>query len=561
LARFLALDWSQRRIRLVAASAGRGKVRIEQALVWGEDDVLSPATAEVLGQRLREGLKQARLSPAPLLACLGREQVILKEIRYPKTDAAQEPALVRFQASKELTEAPDSVVIDYTPLDRPGPGGEQRALVLAARRDLVSAFRTMCKAAGLKPLALTVRPFGLAACLRHSAGPAGAEAQAVAATVVADGWAEFCVARGAVLLYARPLPPANGGLPAEVRRNLALYAGQAQAAPVQALYAGGDGEQVGLRVRLQEALTIPVHPLDPFAQTEGAAPAADRAGFAGAVGLLHLWAERQATPVNFLAPKEPRVEVNTGKRKTLRAVGLGVVGLVAAFFLANLVLAGKRSQLAELRGLQEEMDAQLRELQPDKKNLDALKEWHKTALPVIDELYDLTARFPYKNGLLVTKLEIAPVAVKGAKDAAAKSIYTMHMTVTGVVSRDDSILLEGLVDAINQDPYCRAGPPTKKIVAGAGGPDGEKAHQEFVMQVDIAPRPQEKYVARLVPPAPFFTPGKGFGGPPGKGFGGFAGGGRPGGGGFAGRGGPRMGPGGAGGDRPAFPNFPKKDGP
>jgi Tfp pilus assembly PilM family ATPase len=501
VARFLALDWAQRRIRLVSASAGRGKVRIEQALVWGEEEALTPASAEALGQRLREGLRQARISPAPLLVCLGREQVILKEIRYPKSAPAQEPALVRFQASKELTETPESVVIDYAPLDRPGPSGEQRALIFVARRDLVNAFKTMCKAAGLKALALTVRPLGLAACLRLSAGLNLGEPP-VAAAVVADGWAEFCVARGPTLLFARPLPAVNGGLEDEVRRDLALYAGQPQAAPVQALYAAGDGAQAGLRQRLEDAVTIPVHPLDPFAHTDGAAPATDRAGYAGAVGLLQLWAERQAVPVNFLAPKEPTVEINTGKRKALRAAGVAVLAVMVAMFLGNLVLASKRTQLQKLQGERDDIDAQLTELQPAKRSLDALKDWHKTALPLLDEIYDLSARFPFKDGLRVTKLDIMPLAVKAtSKDPSQKSIYTMHMTVTGVVNQDDSGLVESLVDAINQDPYCRASRSGLKSLSG-GGADGERGQKEFKVDIDIAPRPANKYNLRLVPPPP-----------------------------------------------------------
>src|SRR5690349_13303780 len=96
VSRFLALDWAQNRIRVLSANAGRGKVRVEQIATFEETQPLTPATAEALGQRLREHLKAARIGAAPVLGCLGRDQIILKEVRYPKTSASEEPALVRF---------------------------------------------------------------------------------------------------------------------------------------------------------------------------------------------------------------------------------------------------------------------------------------------------------------------------------------------------------------------------------------------------------------------------------------------------------------------------------
>ena len=69
-------------------------------------------------------LKKAGISAAPVLASIGRERVILKEIRHPPVPTKEEPALVRFQTAKELSESPDDVIIDYTPLSDPAaPGG------------------------------------------------------------------------------------------------------------------------------------------------------------------------------------------------------------------------------------------------------------------------------------------------------------------------------------------------------------------------------------------------------------------------------------------------------
>src|SRR5439155_25968725 len=106
--------------------------------------------AAALGRLLRERLKDAGIQAAPVLACIGRDRVILKEIRYPSVPPHEEPAVVQFQVSKELTDAADEVVMDYTPLPESGRSGEQQALAFVIRRELLTTYETLSRAAGLK---------------------------------------------------------------------------------------------------------------------------------------------------------------------------------------------------------------------------------------------------------------------------------------------------------------------------------------------------------------------------------------------------------------------------
>src|SRR5262249_9793799 len=160
----------------------------------------------------------------------------------------------------------------------------------------------LCQAAGLKLAGLTPRPFGSAACLSRLLGstvlmppPEPADA-AVALVTVGERWAEFCIVRNGTLLQARSLT-LGPGLAAEVRRNLAVHAGQSPQNPVRALYLALSGEQAALREKLVETLDMPVHLFDPFAGAEGSElPAAGRGTFVGAVGLLHLMAARRQLP-------------------------------------------------------------------------------------------------------------------------------------------------------------------------------------------------------------------------------------------------------------------------
>src|SRR5262249_39034416 len=152
-----------------------------------------------LGKLLRQRLADNGLAAAPVLACLGRDRVILKEVRFPPVPDHDEPNVVRFQAVKELTDNPDDVVIDYAALPASPGDGERRAQVMIARKELVNAYKALCEAGGLRLAGLAPRAYGMAGCLRRLLGtsvlvppPEPADAP-VALVTVGEKWAEFCI--------------------------------------------------------------------------------------------------------------------------------------------------------------------------------------------------------------------------------------------------------------------------------------------------------------------------------------------------------------------------------
>src|SRR5207248_8068529 len=109
-----------------------------------------------------------------------RDRVILKDVRYPPVPPHEEPAVVQFQVSKELTDAADEVVLDYTRLSESGRNGEQQALAFVIRRELLTTYETLTRAAGLKLVALTPRPIGMLACSKHVIGSTASTAPGAA---------------------------------------------------------------------------------------------------------------------------------------------------------------------------------------------------------------------------------------------------------------------------------------------------------------------------------------------------------------------------------------------
>ncbi|HLJ95945.1 MAG TPA: hypothetical protein VKU02_22410, partial [Gemmataceae bacterium] len=493
--------------RIVAATVRGAELRLEQAVVWEEEQSPNIAEAEALGRRLRERLKSAGITPAPVLACVGRDRVILREVRYPSVAAAEEPAIVRFQVLKELTDSASEVIIDYTPLDEGSGNEERRALVLTVRRELLTAYRALCHAAGLKLLALTPRPFGTLACLRESvrkwegsgafaeAHPNGSSQTAMALLTATDNWSEFCLVRGDTLLLARSLP-AGPTLPAEVRRNIATYITQSPRHAVSALYLAGNGENAGLETSLHETLGIPVRSFDPFVGAEGTAlPRQNRGAFAGAVGLLRIQGEGRPLPINFASPKQPRVARDPNKQRL--AIGAGVA---AALFLGITVycysqIAALDGQLDQLQFKQLAYEQQKPQIEEAEDQYKKLSEWRRGNIPWLDEFYDLTARFPDLHTMQLFELEGRLQQSTSSKDTAKdKPIAQMKLTF-GTTSYTPQAL-DDLLNQMREEKGHYVPSPKRPISNGVMKDPAFPIRFEAQIEVDNQPRDKFKLVVQ-----------------------------------------------------------------
>jgi Tfp pilus assembly PilM family ATPase len=506
LARFLALDWDHQQLHLVAATVTGGSVRIQKVESWSQTNTPNLGQAEEMGRWLRDRLKEKGIAPAPVLACVGRDRVILKDLRYPDVPQSEEAAVIRFQAVKELTEPPDEVIIDYTSAGPPG-SGERRALVPIIRRELLQAWQAVCQAAGLKLAALTPRPFGTVACLGRLVGtsvltpaPEPADA-AVAVLTVGEKTAEFCVSRGGYLLLARSLTP-GPNLAGEVRRNLAVYAGQSAQQSVRALYVAGEATE--LRQKLGDVLGIPVYPLDPFALVERPdLPTAGRGGYTAVVGLLHARADRAGLPINFVRVKQV-VAARDPKQRLYRLVAaLAAAVVIAAFVYGYTTLARLDAEIAAKLEEKKHIDSQATMSEEDDKRFKAVKDWVDTEVVWLDEFYDITDRIPDHKGMRLTQINGQPVP----RTAKSKQIATM--TVVGVVTNESATRVDTLLDAFVKDGHYRVKP--KKMDRNTG-PDRRDFPQQFTLSLELEKVAPNQYVRKLAPPPPPEEKGDGDGG-------------------------------------------------
>ncbi|VTS06170.1 type IV pilus biogenesis protein PilM [Tuwongella immobilis] len=496
MARLLALEIDAGRMSLAVGSTTGTKVKVEQVLSWAEDAPLSLVNAVEIGTRLKQRLDSAKIAAAPLIVSIGRDRLLLKDVKHPPVPPHEQPALIRFQVVKDLTESPDDAIIDYSPTLQTAT--EHRALAVILKKEIQKAATLMADTAGLKLVATTPRMFGLVAALEEairngSVSPPERNDGSVAILARTDRGGEFVVVRQGNIAMARAIstPALNSetALLNEVKRNLAVYSNQAAGQSITALYLteqeGMPGAYTG---RLREGLNIPVQGFDPIPGMGGIDIGTARGGYAGLTGLLTLRAAVSEMPINFAQPREPKPP----KDPSLRLfAGLGVVmaaiviGAVAWSFSTRV---GLDRQIAELTDQKLQLDRELASLEQQGKRIKALDEWNNRSVVWLDEMYNLATHIKDVDKTRVQQFLGEPLPVTKNSD----SKYVARMTLK--VLTEDSRLVESMVASMVQDPHLRVAP---KEPRGSTGIRSGRLNQQFGLRADLMYQAPDKFTQVL----------------------------------------------------------------
>lgn len=549
MSRYLAFDVDHGSVHVAAGTARSGAARIEKAITITLGEALTPNNAADLGKQLRDALKSTGIQGGPAVAVVGRDRVIVKDFKIPKVSPTEEPNVVRFQASKEMTEAPESVALDYFTLERPEPDGQIRVVAASVRKDLLAAYKAFSLAAGLKLTGLTARPLGtLAALDRAIASGAATAPEAKRASVAilsrGDKWSELVIARDGQAVFWRAVSAtaltSEPMLLGELRRNLAVYNGQNPQQPVESLYVvEAAGPASGWSGRIQAGLSIQVQAFDPLADVEHETSPDARGQFAAIAGLLQLKTLSKPLPVNFVSPRQP-VSKDANKRKWIvAATSLAALLVIGGLIFGYIRVEQKQAKLTALIKEKSELEKQRKEMEEDEKRMKAFKEWDETRINWLDQMYDLAAMFPDINSARLVQLQAEPhTPPKGAK---IKDVGRLTLKIQAEAGK----YMDALSSAISADRHYHN--PKKDIKGGVATASSGRFKESYELRVDIEKRPSSEFVRKLAATAPA-KPARGGGdsaietGAP---FGGGFGGGGFGGGGFGG-GGFRRGTGGGG---------------
>ncbi|HZT81420.1 MAG TPA: hypothetical protein VFA26_14415, partial [Gemmataceae bacterium] len=218
-------------------------------------------------------------------------------------------------------------------------------------------------------------------------------------------------------------------------------------------------------------------------------------GFAGAVGLLHAQAVRGEQPINFARPKEPKPQTDPHRRKVVLGAALAAAALVAAVVFAYLQLDEVDTAVAQQNAVNAEYDAQLRRLDEDRRRIDALGEWEDGGVNWLEEMHDLTDRFPDTGDARLVSVTFDQLA-RPAKKQPKQRVFAGKITLAGI-SRERKPV-DVMMSKFDQDGHYRLEPLT---MARNQKVDRRNFPQEFSTKVEVEKIPSNQYQRRLEPPA------------------------------------------------------------
>jgi len=454
MAGFLAMDWNAHGLRVVEGHLKGQHLHLGGGL--GLPVPFDPAQAETLGAHLKAQLQAAGIKPAPVVVTVSREMLLGRDVHHPDVPENEVPAIVQFQIFKELAVSPDDLVLDHQPLSLPWPTGEKRALALLLRRPHLAAYERLCQAAGLK----------LAAVIPHAVGML-VQLQPLNLTGVVAYLAgsELIVARGPELLYSRFLEQ-DADWVLSLRQALGAYRVAYPQQPVAMLLLAGSQIPVELD-ELADKQHLALQLVDPFQNVRAMQPLPPEFDFLHAVGALEAVTRLKKLPINFAAPKRTLPKPNRSRLYTM------IGGAVAAFLLLTVggwywLESSDRSQKIDeltksLAGLKEEING----YGNTQEKYAALLAWKQAEVVILDEIYDLSARFPDLAGIRFTRAvweTLAPsttpvragaaaAATKPSGTGAAKKVEQPIAQVSLEITAESAELLPKLRQALDAEKH------------------------------------------------------------------------------------------------------------
>lgn len=412
--RILAVDWDVSHVRCVLASLA-GK---EATILWATSVPLAHVTKEEVAPELdvsgalRTALADQRVGRAVTVVGLDRASVELFNFNLPPATDAELALLVQNQMLREAPQLTEQDAVDFiTASDDPAQPRLVTVGVLAdARRQ---TLQQICKAAGLKPARIVLRPLAAAAYLLRTAPPpetccllVNVLAEEVDLTVLLNG--RVALLRTVRLPHGVREEVVVQRLMAEINRTTVVAQQGTCGRPPERIYLfGSPGEHRALAKQIEADLPMPLTVLDPFANMKAVGlPTPENAGrFAALLGMA-LDEAGGGHAMDFLHPKRPPRPIQ--RRRTVLAVAaaVGLLALVAGYVYWD--------ALATLQATNRQLSQQRKELEETVKAgrvrtqlYEAVRDWKAAEIVWLDELRELSVQLPPRRDLLVHRLTLS----------------------------------------------------------------------------------------------------------------------------------------------------------
>lgn len=416
------IDWDSQQLRTVVATVRRGELRDvkcethtwdaaeQQGLEAGSFDALKRTLAEV-------GIDR---TAAILLA--RRQDLETFHWTAPPAGDDELPELIENYLASDLGLGVDDPVFDYWQLV--GQADDSRQIAITAiEQDVAAKYRDVADTLRLRRPRLSVRACGTAALAARLLPGIDAPTLLI---VPGDEELDLVIVREGRLGYWRSAYCSPTGdsaafhrfLTAEVIRTLAVAEEnlpEGERVERVAAFLGEEQDDRLLDV-LSDAIDLPVARLTPsLPETEPATvhPAGLPGRFAPLLGAALIAAEGDRPAVDlFNRPTPPRSNTKARPRIFL------ALAAAAAVLLVGYVLHDEVAQVTqdadELAAKLDEIEAGIEQLEPEAAIFAALESWNAGNVVWLDELRDLSLRFPPPGTAVVLDFAASPHSAGGA---------------------------------------------------------------------------------------------------------------------------------------------------
>ena len=466
--RLLALEWNDDEARVAVATSRGGRVAFEHAFVVDLRSEQSGAEASEVdvGERIATALAARHLGRTAALVAVGRSDVELRRLSLPPAPDDELPELVRFQAMREFNALGEDWPLDFLPLDE-DPEQPRNVLAAAIKPERVDGIHAICRAAGLKPVRMVLRPCAAASLVGRQRPTEPGQVRLVVDLLVDE--ADLTVMIGDRTVFLRrarlrgdPLTAAAVAevLLSEIRRTIMAAQNQLGVRQVDSIVLCGAGpEHAALAESIREQLPAPLELFDPFEglRREGDLRRAlpDRSNrFAPLLGMLRDELEGTPHALDFLSPRRRPEPPN--RRNAYTAAGLAAA-LVVLLILGYGWLQGRwlEADIERLTGKSKDLDVLVERATKINQAVDAIEAWRDRDVVWLDELRWLSDKLPKAEDAMLTQLTLSVSSGRGeiVVDGQAKSVEAATKLDRGLQDSSHRLVPKSKSEDESKRPY------------------------------------------------------------------------------------------------------------
>ncbi len=351
-----------------------------------------------LGEALQAELA-GKASRATTLLCVGRSQIDVVTPTLPPASDLELPEMVRNQAMRDNNAIGEDALLDFLPLSD-DPTQPRKITAVALSHTRLEQLQEVLHGAGLTAQAITPRPYATAALVLD--GLEDRNETCLVVHLLAEE-VDLIILSGGKVMFWRTLRQPNAShddtaarrLISEIRRTLLVAQPHLSGQTVKSLYlCGGLQEHPNLEAALREDSQLPMHLVDPFAAHGGGTEAPKNPGrYVPLVGLLTTAASGEPHAIDFLHPRRRPSPPDRRRIYTLAGAAAALLVLLGGYQVwSNFSTADEK--IADLGNELGRLGDQLKQAEQRQKIIVAIDEWSKDDINWLDELRDLSLRFP-----------------------------------------------------------------------------------------------------------------------------------------------------------------------